>query len=105
MSKKDKYDCPWYPDGKHRNGCGCQPSVPAPNQYEVNRRDKQKQQFTAQQQRVNDEMLKKAAKYVQNNARKRFTTYTPPGTGGMPPGVHMEEEEYKGEKVYRIVLD
>jgi hypothetical protein len=95
--------CPWFPDGMHRNGCGCNSG--APNEREQNRRGKQAAKYEKRKDRVDDSVRRNAEEYVRKNGRTLFTTYTPPGTGGMPPGVHMEEVEWKGDKAYRIVLD
>ena len=102
MGRNDD-DCPWFPDGKHRDGCGCHGG--APSRKEANRRGRQAQAFAGQQERVNASMKKKADDYVRKFRNTRFTTYTPAGTGNLPPGVHMEPDEQKGEKVYRVVLD
>lgn len=90
MGREDTGGCCGGPYGRHLPGCG---------------RNSQKQKFDASQQRVDDSMKRKAEAYVNRHRNTVFTTRTPAGTGGMPPGVHMEETTYKGEKVYRIVLD
>lgn len=90
MGREDTSGCCNGPNGRHLPGCD---------------RNRQKQKFNASQDRVNTDMREKARKYVDKHRNTRFTTYAPAGTNGMPPGVHMEAVEYKGEKHYKIVLD
>ena len=95
--------CPWFPDGKHRNGCGCNGG--APSEKEAQRRGKQARQLYDQQRQVAEAMKEKARAYVDKHRNTRFTTYAPAGTNGMPPGVHMVPVEYKGEKMYIVALE
>jgi hypothetical protein len=95
--------CPWFPDGKHRNGCGCNGG--APSSAEAKRRGKQARELYDQQQKVADSLRKKAENYVNRFRNTRFTTYAPPNTNGMPPGVHMVAVEYRGEKMYKVELE
>lgn len=81
--------------GKHLGGCN----------LEGRKRQRREADFTASQQRVADSMKRRARDYVSRNSGTLFTTYCPPNTNGMPPGVRMQAVEHRGEKMYKIVLE
>lgn len=89
--------------GPHLNGCAL--AAGAPSAREAARKGNQAADLNEQKKRVGADMRAKAEKYVRRHSGTLFTTYAPAGTNGMPPGVHMEAVEHKGEKHYRIVLD
>jgi hypothetical protein len=92
--------CPWFPDGKHRNGCGC--GTVAPSAREAARRGKQAQAYEAAKDKDAANARKKAEDYVNRNGNRKFDTKYQAGSHGIPPGVHMEK---RTDGFYYVVLD